>query len=57
LYYERDGKQILIAYMKLAQIQEIKVSPVPRQASASKAFKGLAWNGRGDACKNYSHFY
>jgi hypothetical protein len=56
LYYERDGKQILIAYMKLAQIQELKVSPVPRQASASKAFKGLAWNGRGDACKNYTPF-
>jgi hypothetical protein len=29
---------------------------VPRQASASKAFKGLAWNGRGDACKNYTPF-
>lgn len=33
-----------------------QVSPVPRQASASKAFKGLAWKGRRDACKNYTPF-
>ncbi|XP_034916369.1 uncharacterized protein [Populus alba] len=37
-------------------IQGLKVSPVPRQASASKAFKGPAWKGRGDACKNYTPF-
>ncbi|KAJ6924891.1 hypothetical protein NC652_017991 [Populus alba x Populus x berolinensis] len=47
-YTSRQG-----IYLK---IQGLKVSPVPRQASASKAFKGPAWKGRGDACKNYTPF-
>ncbi|KAL9400434.1 hypothetical protein Peur_009395 [Populus x canadensis] len=39
-------------------IQELTVSPQcpGRQASASKAFKGFAWKGRRDACKNYTPF-